>query len=161
MIPDYQSIMLPLLRVMEDGQERHISVVLNKIAEQLHLSADELNELLPSGRQTLFSNRVHWAKTYLAQARLLEITRRAYFRITERGRKVLQEKPTKIDVRLLERFPEFKEFKERARSSQTRGPPLANAEIAPSSEPTATQATPDELMRGTIADIEAALSRRW
>jgi restriction endonuclease Mrr len=73
-------------------------------------------EMLPSGRQPILNNRVHWAKTYLAQAKLLEITRRAHFRITDRGREVLREN---VDVRLLERFPEFNEFKQRARNSQT------------------------------------------
>jgi len=73
--------------------------------------------MLPSGG-TVFSNRVHWAKTYLAQAKLLEITRRAHFRLTDRGRSLLAENPPKIDVRLLERYPEFNEFKTRSRKSQ-------------------------------------------
>jgi restriction system protein len=160
MIPDYQSIMLPLLQLMEDGQERHIGDVIKKLAEQLRLSADEANEMLTSGRQTVFSNRVHWAKTYLAQAKLLEITRRAHFRITERGRKVLQEKPGKIDVRLLERFPEFTEFKERARASQSSELSSPGTLNTSGSEPAAKRATPDELMRGTIADIEAGAIQR-
>jgi restriction system protein len=90
------------------------------LAKQLGLTEDELAEMLPSG-QPAFYNRVHWARTYLAQAKLLENTRRAHFRITERGREVLREKPDKVDVRLLERFPEFNEFKLRAREAQTGG----------------------------------------
>jgi restriction system protein len=156
MIPDYQTLMLPLLRLASDGQEHRIGEVIEPLAKQLDISADELAEMLPSGRQPVFNNRVHWAKTYLAQAKLLEITRRAYFRITDRGREILRENPKRVDVRLLERFPEFNEFKQRARESQTGGLSPSTAEITTSAE--AKLATPDELLRGTIADIEAALS---
>jgi restriction system protein len=137
-----------------DGKEHRIGDVVEPLAKQLGLSEEETNEVLPSGKQTIFANRVHWAKTYLAQAKLLEITRRAYFRLTERGRDVLRENPAKVDVQLLERFPEFNEFKQRSRNSQgaTSGP----QPTVP--EPTAKLATPDELLRTTIADLDAALS---
>lgn len=110
MIPDYQSVMLPLMLYAQDGKEHRIGDVVEPLAKRLRLSESEVAEMLPSGRQTVFANRVHWAKTYLAQAKLVEMTRRAHFRITERGRDVLREKPAKIDVQLLERFPEFNEF---------------------------------------------------
>lgn len=155
MIPDYQTLMLPLLRLAEDGHEHRISGVVKPLGKQLGLGPNELSEMLPSGRQPTFNNRVHWAKTYLAQAKLLEITRRAHFRITDRGREILRENPKKIDVRLLERFPEFNEFKTRARESQT-GRSSSAEEVSAASEPRL--ATPDELLRATIADIEAALS---
>src|SRR5262249_17663763 len=126
MIPDYQSLMLPLLRLAEDGREHRVRDVIEPLGDQLGLTQAESDAMLPSGRQPVFNNRVHWAKTYLAQAKLLEITRRAHFRITDRGREVLRENPAKIDVRLLERFPEFNEFKQRARESQGDGlaPPI-------------------------------------
>jgi restriction system protein len=154
MIPDYQSLMLPLLRLTEDGKEHRIGDVIELLGQKLALSSAELEETLPSGRQPAFYNRVHWAKTYLAQAKLLEITRRAHFRITERGRAVLAENPTRVDVRLLERFPEFNEFKQRARDSQADTPPVAASAVEAPSE----LATPDELLRGTIAKIEATLA---
>jgi len=113
--------------------------------------------MLPSGRQPIFNNRVHWAKTYLAQAKLLEITRRAYFRITERGLGVLAENPVKVDVNLLERFPEFKEFKQRARESQITDKMVVVTKTTSTADP-AQLATPDELLRSTISDIDAALS---
>ena|SRR5215217_6746356 len=91
MIPDYQTLMLPLLRLAQDGQEHRIGHVIEPLAKQLGLSTDELAEMLPSGRQPVFNNRVHWAKPYLAQAKLLETTRRTHFRITDRGREVLRE----------------------------------------------------------------------
>jgi len=78
--------MLPLLKYVGDGKEHRIGDVIDPLAKQLSVSDAEKAEMLPSGKQTIFSNRVHWAKTYMAQAKLLEITRRAHFRITERGR---------------------------------------------------------------------------
>jgi restriction system protein len=155
MIPDYQSLMLPLLRLAADGQEHRVRDVIEPLGKQLGLTEAQMEEMLPSGRQPIFNNRVHWAKTYMAQAKLLEITKRAHFRITDRGRKVLSENPAKVDVKLLERFPEFNEFKERARNSQTDG---GSAEITAKTEPVEQLATPDELLRSTITAIEAALS---
>ena len=158
MIPDYQSLMLPLLRLAEDGREHRIGDVIELLGKQIGLTQAELDEMLPSGRQPVFNNRVHWAKTYLAQAKLLEITRRAHFRITDRGQEVLRENPAKVDVRLLERFPEFNEFKQRARDSQTGGLSPSTAEVTSTAETVGRLATPDELLRATITDIEAALS---
>ena len=158
MIPYYQSLMLPLLRLAEDGREHRIRDVIEPLGEELGLTQPQLDELLPSGRQPVFNNRVHWAKTYLAQAKLLEITRRGHFCITDRGREVLREDPPRVDVRLLERFPEFNEFKERARASQTNDPFASAAEGTSKAKMVETLATPDELLRSTIADIDAALS---
>src|SRR4051794_1809009 len=100
MLPDYQSLMLPLLTLTGDGGEHRIGDVMVPLAKQLGMSDADLAERLPSGNQPVFYNRVHWAKTYLAQAKLLQITRRAHFQITERGREVLRENLPKIDVRL-------------------------------------------------------------
>src|SRR5262249_3043788 len=95
-IPDYQSLMLPVLVASSKGEVR-IGQVVEELADQLKLPAEERSELLASGQQTIFSNRVHWAKSYLSKAGLVEITRRGYFRITDRGRDVLQSSPKKID----------------------------------------------------------------
>lgn len=76
--------MLPVLLAASKGEVR-IGQVVDVLADQLALSPDERSELLPSGRQTVFSNRVHWAKSYLSKAQLVESTRRGYFQITERG----------------------------------------------------------------------------
>jgi restriction system protein len=109
-IPDYQTIMLPLLRFASDGADHRISDATEHLAQKFHLSTDEKSELLPSGKQSVFSNRTHWAKTYLSQAGLLEVPRRAHFRITARGRDVLKDAPQKVDVELLSKFPEFLAF---------------------------------------------------
>src|SRR5260370_17324276 len=100
--------MLPLLGLAQDGKEDSIGDVFALLGKHFGLSEAEMAEMLPSGRQPLFYNRVHWAKTYLSQAKLLETTKRGHFRITERGQKVLREHPSRIDVQFLERFPQFK-----------------------------------------------------
>src|SRR5262245_61871589 len=85
MLPDYQNLMLPILQFASDGREHRIGDIIEPLGRKIGLTAGEVAEMLPSGRQPVFNNRVHWAKTYLAQAKLLEITRRAHFRITDRG----------------------------------------------------------------------------
>jgi restriction system protein len=92
-IPDYQTLMLPLLKIAGDGQEHRISDVIDQLVRDFRLTEEERQQLLPSGSKPTFANRVRWAKTYLGQAALLKATKRAHFRITERGRKVLAEGP--------------------------------------------------------------------
>lgn len=88
-IPDFQTIMQPMLRVMADGQEHPIQDLLDRLAEIFSLSEEEVWELLLSGTQPVFYNRVGWARTYLAKAGLIETIRRSYYRITTRGQQVL------------------------------------------------------------------------
>lgn len=114
-IPDFQTIMLPLLEQFEDGKEHSIHEVLENLAKRFKLSEQELNEMLPSGKQTSFYNRVGWARTYLSKSGLLEMTRRSIYQITDRGRDVLKIKPTQINMKFLEKFPEYVEFRERER----------------------------------------------
>ena len=109
-IPDYQSVMLPLLKVAADGEEHHIRAAINQLASQFGLTEEERKELLPSGVDGVFDNRVGWARTYLKKAGLIEYPKRGYFRITERGKSVLKAHPAKIDVRYLRQYPEFVEF---------------------------------------------------
>ena len=112
-IPDYQSLMLPLLRLLEDGEEHNMRGAINALAEQFHLSDAERKTLLPSGQQPVFDNRVGWARTYLKKAGLLESPRRGWMRITARGREVLAQGLSHIDVRFLEQFEEFRDFRSR------------------------------------------------
>ena len=103
-IPDYETLMLPVLKIAADGQEHRVSNVVDQLARELNLTEEERQHLLPSGKQTTFANRVHWAKTYLSQAGLLEATKRAYFRISDRGRKALGGSPKRIDNEYLSQF---------------------------------------------------------
>lgn len=109
-IPDFQSLMLPVLQASSLGEVR-IGDVVARIAEAQGLSNEQRAALLPSGRQTTFANRVHWAKSYLGKAGLIELTRRAHFQITPRGREVLVSMPDRIDINYLRRFPEFEQFR--------------------------------------------------
>ena len=112
-IPDFQSLMLPLLKLTGDGKEHSIHELLDKLTEKYSLSTQEVNELLPSGKQTTFYNRVGWARTYLSKSGLLEMSRRSYYRITERGVTVLRSNPSRIDMKFLEQYPEYVEFREK------------------------------------------------
>jgi len=110
-IPDYQSIMLPLLKFLKDKKEHSLREAIDTLADQFHLKAEERRELLPSGTQAIFNNRVGWARTYMKKAGLLKSTRRGYMCITDRGLNVLEQNPQKIDVTFLLQFEEFREFK--------------------------------------------------
>ena len=155
-IPDYQSLMLPVLLASSKGEVR-IGVLVEELSNQLGLSREERSELLPSGKQTLFGNRVHWAKTYLAQAGLIENTRRGHFKITPRGQQALAAHPSRIDNDFLSQFDEFQRFKSRARASQL-GQPEAQAEAEERVFGSATE-TPDEIMRRAHKQIDAALAQ--
>lgn len=113
-VPDYESLMLPVLRAVADGEPVTTKALRDAVAEQIGLSAEERAETIPSGRQSVFANRVGWATTYLVQAGLLVRPKRAVVTITQRGRDVLEENPDRVDNSLLESFPEFREFKNRS-----------------------------------------------
>jgi restriction system protein len=112
-VPDFQSLMLPLLQIAADGKEHSLIEVRRILASEFSLTAAELEETLPSGRQSKFANRVAWGKVYLQQAGLLLSSRRAHFHISPRGADILNTVPKRIDIKFLERFPEFVNFRTR------------------------------------------------
>lgn len=118
-IPDFQTIMCPLLQLFADGKEHSNQEVLEKLANVFSLTEQELGELLPSGKQTTFYNRVGWARTYLTKSGLLEMPRRTYYKITSKGLDVLRSGPVRIDMKYLARFPEFVEFRKREGKGHT------------------------------------------
>lgn len=113
-VPDYQSLMLPLLKLAHDQQEHSLHDAIDFLADKFNLTQAEREELLPSGRQAAFNNRVGWARTYLKKAGLLESPKRGYFRITNRGLSVLKQNPSKINNKFLLQFPEFVAFQKPA-----------------------------------------------
>lgn len=110
-VPDFQSLMLPLLRLAADGADHSLAEAREALAREFRLSQADLEEMLPSGRQARFANRVAWAKSYLQQAGLLLTPRRGHFQVTPRGREVLASPPTRIDIRFLEQYPELQAFR--------------------------------------------------
>ena len=108
-IPDFQSIMLPLLNELKDGQEHVTSLVYEHLAKQFTLTEEELSKYLPSGTQKVFYNRVFWAKAHLKMAGLIENTRRGYFKITAAGKDVLIKNPAQLNIAFLKQFPRYKE----------------------------------------------------
>lgn len=148
-IPDFQSLMLPLLKYCADGMEHTKRDALPALAQSFQLTELEMAELLPTGRQGKFDNRVGWAKSYLKQAVLLEITGRGVFRITERGRSVLAENPMRIDMKYLERFPEYQAFKSviKAKDSSV----IDEGQVA-------AQVTPEELLESGYRQFRSSLA---
>jgi restriction system protein len=158
-IPDYQTLMLPVLRIAAEG-ETTVPRVVERLAEQFALKPEQLAERIPSGRSALINSRTHWAKTYLLQAGLLEQPRRSWFGASARGREVLSKNPTRIDKEYLLQFPEFKEFLQRSSASHKE---LSAASLTigslwePTAETDASGLPPDERIDQAAVEIEAAL----
>lgn len=145
-IPDFQSVMLPLLRFIGDGQEHTVREATEKIEDQFHLDERERQELLPSGQTRVIVNRVGWAKTYLKKAELIQQPKRGSIQITEQGKAVLAENPPRVDMEYLSRFPAYASWRE----TQER-----RAESRP--EIVATQ-TPDERIEEAYNQLRDALA---
>lgn len=150
-IPDFQSFMLPTLTLASDGQVHTLAEAREVLAADFNLSDADRVELLPSGRQRRFDNRVAWAKVYLEQAGLLSSPKRAHFVITDRGSKLLAECPDRIDIGILERFDEFREFRSASRETTT-GTALSNTDLVKSG------ATPEEALEQAFQSIRAELT---
>lgn len=146
-VPDYQSLMLPVLQIAGDGQEHTINEAIEGIAAYFGLTDQDRKELLPSGKQFRFDNRVHWARSYLKQAGLLENTGRGRFCITQRGLQVLRNNPPFINREFLGQFPEFKEFQ--ARSSRV-------AEAVETEQETSH--TPEEILEASYQNLRNELA---
>ncbi len=151
MIPDFQTLMLPVLQSGASGEVR-IGDVVQRLAIDFALTDEERSTLLPSGRHTTFANRVHWAKSYLTKAGLLEATGRGRFQITEEGRRTLVTSPKRIDIKFLEKYPAFRSFREPEREEGTDNdrPELSVAAV---------KLTPDEAMRAAQRQLETELGR--
>jgi restriction system protein len=145
-IPDFQSITLPLLRIAGDGGEHQLGPTVGQLADLFELDDEERHEMLPSGRQSRFANRVGWAKTYLTKAGLLHSERRGSFTVTDEGRKVLSRPPTRIDIPFLLQYPGVAEFR-------TPGPTGVD-------EPRVDEraGTPEELIEAAHQELQTSLA---
>ena len=110
-IPDYQTLMLPVLKLASDGKEHKFSHAVEELADEFRITTEERNELLPSGSQAVFNNRVGWARSYLKQAGLLASPKRGFFTITQKGIELLATNPTQVNTSILEKYPELSSLK--------------------------------------------------
>jgi len=109
-IPDFQSVMRPVLATVQNGAPLPLNELRERVADQFQLTEDERKEHLPSGHQTVINNRVGWARTYLNKAGLLTIPAKGMVQITARGLNALSNGPERITVAWLKQFPEFADF---------------------------------------------------
>ena len=151
-IPDYQTIMLPLLKFLTDGNEHSTRESIEHISNLYNLSDEEKTKLLPSGQQPIIDNRVGWARTYLKKAGLLDNIRRGYIKITKKGLDILKQNITRIDIKFLEQFPEFVEFRTIKREQNLE---LRNLIQTDNIE----EVTPDELIENGVNSINASLAQ--
>src|SRR5512139_3897073 len=149
-VPDFQSMMLPFLKIAADGQEHSFGETVEALAKQFRLSNEDLKETLPSG-QSRFENRAGWARTHLKKAGLLEPTGRGRFRISERGKQVLKNAPDKINLKFLMQFPEFVEFRKASRQGSK-----AENDGEISDEP---DQTPEEALENSYQRLRSTLAQ--
>lgn len=150
-IPDYQTLMLPLLRFSSDGNDHTTREAVEVLGTEFQLTPAERGELLASGQQAVFNNRVGWANSYLKKAGLLESPRRGALRITARGMQTLAENPARIDVKYLERFPGFVEFRDASRSNRDSANAVASV--------VTTEQTPEEALEIAHQSLRLSLAQ--
>lgn len=148
-IPEYQEFMLPLLKYAGDNSEKRIRDAYDDLADVFSLSDEEINELLPSGTQQTFKNRIGWAKTYLVKAGLLESKKRGFFNITDLGKEILGKNLTRIDREFLSQFESFNDFQSKSNHEKNKE----------SIEHISTDKTPQELIEASISELNKTLSQ--
>jgi len=148
MIPDYQSIMLPLLEFIADGKEYKMRNVTDELAIKFGVTEEEQKELLPSGVAPVFYNRTAWAKTYLKKAGLIDSPKQGIVIISERGLEVLKKKPSFINVKFLKQFSEFIEFQTVKREDEGEIESMEGQNIQ----------TPEELLETAYQKIRKSLA---
>lgn len=148
-VPDFQSMMLPVLKALADGKPRPIRDVSDSVAESMGISAEDRNELLPSGIQSKWSNRIAWVGTHFNFAGLITRPARAVIQITDRGQQVLKSNPKRVDLKVLQQFPEYLAARSRKKEDEASAPQEAE------DEPTA---PPLETLEKSYDDLRKALA---
>jgi restriction system protein len=145
-IPDFQSLMRPLLEAHADGKEHLNRDLVAQLGEQFGLTEEERREMLPSGGARLFDNRIGWAKSHITQAGLLISPRRAISVITDRGREALRIHPERIDLRVLNGFEGYREFRNRRKNVEDDESDTSETEIQDAQ-------TPEELLENAYLQV--------
>jgi restriction system protein len=154
-LPDFQSLMLPFLRYSADGKEKNIGQAIEHLSNEFNLTPEEREATVPSGKNTIISNRIHWARTYLDKAGLIRRTRRSHFEITDRGKKLLASNPGKINTSMLRQFPEFVEFQSPKKSEVHEFQFLGKGDVGFQEE----TITPEEAIYASEKQINNKLSK--
>ena len=147
-IPDFQTLMLPFLKAVEDGKEHPFKDVVEKLSIEFRLTQDELAEMLPSRRAPIFYNRVAWAKFYLKKAGLIAQIKRSYLSLTQLGQTALNSKPAQINIKYLEQFPDYLSFKENLST---------NSQTETKSNEAESTSTPEEILENAYSKLNASL----
>ena len=165
-IPDYQSCMLPLLRLAGDGEVHSMREAVEKLSDEFDLSAEERAEVLPSGSQFVMANRVGWARTYIKKAGLLSDPKRGHFQITERGRELLHSNPSEINTKTLRQYDSFVEFQTKSSPRTSSGASATEAASYPTPQEALeygyeklTENLSDELLENVMACSSAFFER--
>jgi restriction system protein len=145
-IPTFQEITLPLLNLASDGEVRSLATARKDLAGHFNLTDAEQSELLPSGKQARFANRVAWAKVYLERAGILSSPGRGQFQITSRGNEILESPPQILDLKYMDRYPEFRDF--RSKTEEPAAVPTPDTEIG----------TPEEILESAYQSIRSGLA---
>ncbi len=153
MIPKYEEIMLPFLKYLSDGKEHGLSETHDTLAKHFKLTDEEIRELLPSGKQTIFRNRVGWARTYMKKAGLLSSPKRAHFKITDKGIELLKENPTEINSKFLTRYDDFVEFQSIKKDKKDNGHLLQTQHVNNADQ------TPEESLEYAYQKLHSELSK--
>ena len=148
-VPNFQSLMLPVLQALADGAATPISRVRARVAATENLTEDDLRELLPSGRQAVFVNRVSWAVIYMERASLVERVRRGVYRLAPEGERLLKQNPERIDLQVLSRYPAYREWK----AASTRKPRQKDLPVMPGE----TLDTPEEALEHAAQQLRREL----
>jgi restriction system protein len=143
--------MLPVLKLAADGAEHKFSHAVELLVEEFSLSTEERNELLPSGSQAVFNNRVGWARSYLKQAGLLSSPKRGFFTITPKGAALLAKNPERVDISILEQYPEFLEFRNRKKDKGENEKPEETSAVSASSQ------TPEDALASAYSTLRKDL----
>lgn len=149
-IPDFQSIMLPLLRKFQDNQFHRVRDFMEPLADEFQLTVAERAELLPSGRQALFRNRVGWAVSHMYHAGLIERVGHGQYQISQRGKNTLAENLPRIDLNYLNQYEEHREFRS--------GKPTASKPQTPETTPVPDESTPRESLEASYYELRKSLA---
>lgn len=154
-VPSYQDMMLPFLEVLANGKEQAVRDIKEAVATKLGITDEDRKELLPSGNQSYFDNRVGWARTYLKKAGLIEAKSRGHFTISSHGLQALAQKPVRIDVAFLKQYDQFNDFLEISASGHNQDGKQESTELTTSSEEKSQ--TPDEIIENQFLAIRSRL----